>query len=426
MFRPTIVVCLVMAVVACTRDEHGLPTTNDSALLQYRFELVGRGRAYMSAIAEYRFPPRAYIADRTPSINDRGDVAIDLEALSPTRIWKNGEVIGVANTHAGDPISSRTATSINTHGDVAFSVATIGDEKGDGIWLFNASDHQMTLLSSEPFGAFPWAHPRLMDDRSVAFKSFKGSDDATAIAMLPAGSDPDRLITLAASASMHPTSLYARIGTPSFDRFGHAAARVALVSGGTEIRVFRRGEPDVVVAQDRDANPDSGIRGFDDGVALDDVGRVAFIANVNGRRGVYRTGDGGTTRIATEGMNGVLELTYRRPVIGGDGEVAFQGVGTGRRESIWVGDGRTLKTVVTAGDVLPSDLGDALALPEITEFAPDGLVIFRGGIAMNALGDIAFTASLVQSADSGQRINLGTGLFVAHRSRPSPDGGTTR
>jgi hypothetical protein len=188
-----------------------------------------------------------------------------------------------------------------------------------------------------------------------------------------------------------------------------------LVSGGEDIRVFERGAAPIVVAQDRRANPSSPFVTIDNGVAFNDVGQVAFVAKVENRRGVFRTDGTTTTRIATQGEAGIAEIAWFTPALDAAGTVVFKGEDTEGKNAIWVGDGKSLERLVTAGDALPSDKGAALALPEV-ESDPHNRVTFGGAVVMNARGDIAFSASLAQQGASGTT-RLGTGIYVAVRSR---------
>ena len=74
--------------------------------------------------------------------------------------------------------------------------------------------------------------------------------------------------------------------------------------------------------------------------------------------------------------------------------------------AIFVGDGVTLRRVVGKGDLIPSDLGQA----QIGQH--DSSPVFGGGVAINASGDIAFTAALHPPANPGDE--WGTGVYVAH------------
>lgn len=96
------------------------------------------------------------------------------------------------------------------------------------------------------------------------------------------------------------------------------------------------------------------------------------------------------------------------------GLVVFKGEDTQRRNTIWVGDGVTLRRLVTARDALPSDKGSALALPE-TDLDPNNRVVFGGGLAMNARGEIVFSADLAQQAvhEGEDAERLGTGIYKA-------------
>ena len=348
----------------------------------------------------YLVPPGASAKDASPSINDKGDVAIDLiTADDIEHVFVGGKV----RFSGSDPDAAISGTSINEAGDVAFDVWN--GAAGNGVYVYSASTSEATFLSSEPLGAESWG--------DVSHRPSNGK-----IGVRPSGGsnrylgflDADGFTKLAVEKGTSPTSPYRYIFGPEFDRAGHAAAKVQLVAGGNDIRIFTLGANPVVVAQDHDANPASTYASLDNGLGFNDVGQVTFVAKVGAARGVYLTDGTHTTTIASEGAADVAQITYFTPVVNDAGSVAFRGMDTSGNNAIWIGNGKTLAKVVTAGDILPSDKGDAAAIPEVASDATNNTV-FGGGLAINAKGQIAFLAALASS--SSRTTRLGTGFYVA-------------
>lgn len=348
----------------------------------------------------YLVPPGASAKDASPTINDKGDVAIDLiTADDIEHVFAGGKV----RFSGPDPDATISGTSINEAGDVAFDVWN--GATGNGVYTYSAATGAATFLSSEPLGAVSWGN--------VSNRPSNGK-----IGVRPSGGstrylgflDADGFTKLAVENGTSPTSPYSYIFGPEFDRAGRAAAKVQLVAGGNDIRIFTLGAAPIVIVQDHDANPASTYVSLDNGVGFNELGQVTFVAKVGARRGVYLTDGTHTTTIASEGAADVAQITYFTPVVNDAGSVAFRGMDTNGNNAIWTGNGTTLAKVITAGDILPSDQGDAAAIPEVASDATN-TTVFGGGLAINAKGQIAFLAALASS--SRRTTRLGTGFYVA-------------
>jgi hypothetical protein len=377
---------------------------------EYRFELRARSSEDpFDPSGTFALPRGAWIKDITPSLNDRGDVAIDYLAFDGQHhVWKNG----VNLYDVPDPKAVLGGTSINLAGDVAFDV--MGGATGNGIWLHRASTGTTGFFSAEPLGSDSWVNVRLTENGRVGCRA--GAADQRFL-----GYPEEKGFTrIAIEASSNPNSPYKYLFTPSFDDHDHTVAKVWLVSGGNEIRLFTsppqpspdgegvtRGAPVRTLAQDQAANPNSPYTTLDNGPALNNAGQVAFIAKAGARRGVFRTDGTTTVTIAVEGEDGVASIGWFNPVLNDAGIVAFKGESADGKNTIWAGDGARLRKVVTVGDVLPTDSGDASPSPE-TGFDPNNRIAFGGGIRINARGQIVFSASLGR----GEK-RLGTGIYVA-------------
>jgi len=391
-------VTLLFCVACGTADAVG---TAESAFEEgaYRFELRGRSSEDpFDPSGTFALPRGAFIKDATPSLNDAGDVALDYLAFDGhNHIWKNGQnLYDVPDTKA-----VVAGTSINDAGDVAFDV--MGGATGNGIWIHRGG--KTSFFSAEPLGAESWINVTLTENGRVGCRA--GTGDQRFLGY----PDEEGFTRLALEVTASPTSPYKYLFTPSFDDHDHALAKVWLVAGGNELRLFTRGAPARTLVQDQGANPSSPYVQLDNAPALNNVGQIAFIAKVGTRRGVFRTDGTTTSTIALEGENGVASVGWFNPVINDAGTVAFKGESTDGKNTIWAGDATTLRKVVTVGDVLPTDVGAATPSPE-TGYDPNNRIAFGGGIRINARGQIVFSASLGQG-----KKRVGTGVFVATPSR---------
>ena len=371
----------------------------------YRFELKARSTENpFSGAGAYQLPDGAFIKNQTPSINDQGDLVLDFRAFDNLQhVWKNGRIIH----DVPDSKAVIAETSINAAGDVAFDV--MGGESNNGVFVHRAATGQTSFFSAEPLGAESWINVALLDDGRVGCRPGVGGSRALGIV------HPDGFTRLAIESSLHPSSPYEYIFSPRFDRRGNAAVKVMLASGGEQIRLFAPGGGSTLLAEDKAANETSQFSKLDNGLALNGAGQVAFVAKVGAKRAVFRTNGAVTTRIAIEGEGGIGTIAYFNPVLNDAGTVVFKGEDGERRNTIWVGDGDRLERLATAGDSLPSDRGTALALPE-TGADPNNRVVFGGGLAINARGEIVFSAALAQVTEGGST-RLGTGVYVAVPTR---------
>jgi hypothetical protein len=366
--------------------------------VHYRFELRARSSEDpFDPSGTFALPSGAFIKDITPSLNDRGDVAIDYLAFDgKNHVWKNG--VNVYDVPDAKAVIG--GTSINRAGDVGFDV--MGGATGNGIWVHHASTGTTDFFSAEPLGSDSWINVKLTENGRVGCRA--GAADQRFLGY----PDEKGFTRIAIEASANPNSPYKYLFTPSFDDHDHTVAKVWLVSGGNEIRLFTRGAPVRTLVQDQAANAASPYATLDNGPALNNAGQIAFIAKAGTRRGVFRTDGTTTVTIALEGENGVASIGWFNPALDDTGLVAFKGESVDGKNTIWAGNGARLSKVVTVGDVLPTDVGDASPSPE-TGFDPHDRIAFGGGIRMNAQGQIVFSASLGR----GENIRLGTGIYVA-------------
>jgi hypothetical protein len=147
---------------------------------------------------------------------------------------------------------------------------------------------------------------------------------------------------------------------------------------------------------------------FDNGAPINAAGQVAFIATIVGGTRVVRRVDanGLSVTLASAPSATLSSIEFFPPVLNDAGLVAFRGRDGTNRQAIFVADGTGVRTVVTRGDIVPSDLGNAW----IDQNVP-GDSAFSGAVAINANGDLAFAAALTPAGNN--QVEWGTGLYVA-------------
>jgi hypothetical protein len=208
-------------------------------------------------------------------------------------------------------------------------------------------------------------------------------------------------------------SPYDFLFSPSFDNQRRMAgvvrvAPAAPIAQHRQVRVFTSTGSSTQIAVDSTGNAASPFVSIDNFAALSDNGQVAFIATLAGNVRSVQRGDGGSiVEIARVGAGGLTEIESFGPAINASGLVAFRGRDA-NGQAIFVGDGQTLRRVIGKGDSIGSDLGPA----QIGQ--NDSSPVFGGGVAINASGDIAFTAALHPPGNN--QIEWGTGVYIAYAS----------
>src|SRR5690606_17482051 len=127
-----------------------------------------------------------------------------------------------------------------------------------------------------------------------------------------------------------------------------------------------------------------------------------------------------TTRtIATSADPEVSSIDFFAPAVNDEGLVAFRAFDEAGLRAIFVGDGTTLRRVVTEHDLVPTDRGEG----RIDQH--DSSPVFGGSVDINARGDVVFAAALTPTGNN--QIEWGSGIFVAYAEQDpasAPDAST--
>src|SRR5699024_9954629 len=210
--------------------------------------------------------------------------------------------------------------------------------------------------------------------------------------------------------------------TPHGNRAGQIGAKVSTSEDKTteqELRVFNADGTSTVLLANQAVDPDSPYAEFNNGIAVNDEGVVAAVAEraSDGVKVVVRSDGETVTEIAEESADGPIQsIEYFRPDINNEGQVVFRGVGPDG-QGVFVGDGGELQAVAVKGDVVQTDLGTA----QLGQH--DASPVFGGGPTINDHGDVAFAAGVHPKGDNLEE--WGSGVFVAYGgdSEEPPAGG---
>jgi hypothetical protein len=354
----------------------------------------------------FNLPVGAFWANVTPSLDDEGRVAFHLNVVPGSDgkgIWLGGDGEGeiVHLTPNGSFVSGAT---LDGTGRVVWEQTFSSPQ---GIFRYTPGSGALHL-TSQPLGATAWSSPGSDPEGRVGYRATLGSGRAYA------SWDAGVVAIHAAEAGIEPASPYSFLFTPSFGSGGRIAGKVRLGEAGQtgesrpdEIRIFAADGASVLVAVDRDGDPLSPYERFDNSVAMNEHGHVAFIATlVAGGRGVFFWNGAETVTIATHADPEISSIEFFAPSVNALGRVAFRAFDGDGLRAIWAGEGGPLARVVTEHDILPTDLGPA-RVDEHVDTNP----VFGGGPSINRRGDVAFSANL--TPPDNNQIEWGSGIFVA-------------
>lgn len=356
----------------------------------------------------FNLPPGASFNSVTVDMNDAAQVTFRVQVV-PGRdgmsIWFGSDGAGQLVCNAED--NEDALVSDPKLNDAAAIV--YGQVFGtlNGVYACDRTSGGVTRLTAGPLGASGWGTPEINDAGEIGWRAgFSGGNAWVSF--------------LSGAFAIHATEQAIDVGspynflyTPSFDNLRRIAGKVRVAAvvplpEHHQIRLFTSDGSSTLIALDQPgsaASPYASFNGYNS-VAVNDAGQVAFAANlVGGGTAVVRSNGMSTSEIAREGVAGVIDIEFFAPAINADGLVAFRGTDA-NGQAIFVGDGTTLRRVVGSGDLVPSDLGTA----QIGQ--NDSSPVFGGGVAINASGDVAFTAALHPPGDN--QVEWGTGVYVAY------------
>jgi hypothetical protein len=366
-----------------------------------RFQLQARANFTDS----FNLPIGAFWSNVTPRLDDDRRVAFHLNVVPGSDgkgIWLGGGGTG-AIVHTTPDGSFVFDTALDGAGGVVWEQV---DSSPQGLFRYTPGGGAVHV-TSQPIGASGWGSPGADEAGRVGFRASFSGDHAHV-------SWDGAIAFHAVEADLDVGSPYSFLFTPSYGAGRRIASKVRLGAAGQtgnerpdEIRIFAADGSSVLVAADQDADPLSPYAGFDNGVAMNEHGQVAFIATlVAGGRGVFFWDGEDVVTIATVAHPDLSELEFFAPAVSDLGRVAFRAKDAAGLRAIWAGEGGEVRRVVGEHDLLPTDLGPA----RIDEHLPANPV-FGGGPSIDRHGDIAFSANLTPPDDD--QVEWGSGIFVA-------------
>lgn len=367
------------------------------------FELQARS----NIIDGYNLAAGSTFNSATPDLNDAGTVTFRLildGATGNSALWYGAAGAGSAVHQATDDFLI-SDPFIDDLGRVSFEEFDFGVTHGVFVYDPLAGVASVAVPPGGPLGLQGFTDPQINDAGQIGFRADLGGPQSWSADVSGAQSH----------YALEGAGGIGYLFSPRFDGTGGLAGKVRL--GGLEnsrpdeIRRYASDGSYTTLAVDRDSDPGSAFLGFDNGIGLSEDGRAAFVANIDGGRGVYLAHGGSVVPIATTLDPQISGIDFFGPDVNEEGWVVFRAFDGSGLRAIFVGDGVALRRVIGEHDLVPSDLGQA----RIDQH--DTSPVFGGSVAINAGGDVVFHAALTPSADN--QIEWGSGIFVAYAATPA-------
>lgn len=347
-------------------------------------------------------------------INNRGDVAFDVDVLGATEkaaVWlaPKGEEgrIAFRSTVDGRLISD---PGLNNKGDLVFSQFDFGVT--DGIFKYDSNARSTSVI--------------IRPELNQAFSFAAINDIGTVLTrVIDAGGDRNyKLVNGGVSKTIALEGIKDSQGVtlsylfrPVLNNQGFVAAKVRRGERGqvdeTQPDAIRLWKPDgsyEVVAVDIHGQASSLFLAFGNSVGISDAKHVVFTATVSGdKQGIFLFGEGKVKALAIEGQGDLEALEAFAPVVNSKGLVAFRGRLKSGKSAIFTADWNGFKPVVKQGDLIASDVETAKIYDKEDNQG------FVGGLSINDSGFIAFHAGILSK--DGERF-LGQAIYVLSTQTP--------
>ncbi|MEO7432873.1 MAG: choice-of-anchor tandem repeat NxxGxxAF-containing protein [Dokdonella sp.] len=367
----------------------------------------------------FNLPPGSSFNSISADINASAEVAFRVQVVpdadnpgqSRPGVWAGGHGNGSLIYTGPIDASVDNDACLNDSGDIAFTLSDGG--VGNNLYLYDATAGSASAIGTLPVIPNSYGNPCVNEAGDIGFQASFSSGRAFAARI--GGSTA----IYTGDAGTSPGSPYTYLYTPSFNRTGIIAAKVATSSDQftkVEIRTFASDGTSQLVLANASTDAQSPYSRFDNSLALSDNGIIAVVATrvSDNRRVVVRSDGITTTEIAAVDPAGtVRELDSFAPAINDSGWVAFRAKDAAG-QAIYVGDGSALVRVIGNADAVATDLGlGQLGQNNATD------PVFAGKPSINANGDIAFVAGVYPQGDN--QTEWGSGVFVAYATNAAQD-----
>lgn len=358
----------------------------------------------------YSMPEMSFIVNPQPSLNNRGDVVfkvLSADGQMAAGVWMKrfddpkGKIYYQAESEMvlSDPI-------LNQAGVTTFAVSDMAGTEGVFTYDLN-SDVLVKVIKPNKNIQF-YTYPKLIGKNDVYFRITDKENNRAFIRY------DGKMNTIAEEGSSINSKSTSYLFKPSINEAGDVVYKRRIGKIGEwaernpdEILLMKntaKGRESVSIAQDVDMDVTSIYKSFTNTVGLSENGDVAFISDiVTGGRGVFLVKEGKHILIANDKETDISEIEMFEPKVNRNAQVVFRAKDSRGLRSIFIGDGNRLVKLISEGDLINTDRGEAKILQNT--LYPG----FTGGVDFNDKGQILFSALLV---DKKTNKEWGTGVFL--------------
>lgn len=350
----------------------------------------------------YNLPPMSFLSNTSPVINNRGDVSFKLMAFNGENtqgLWlKRGSDESGKIVYSTDETKFVTDPSLNDFGVVAFN--TYDDFSSDGIFTFNGDTSEVAqVLKPLNDEIAYYTYPQVLTNGKVYFR---GTDQENTRTYFQYDGALKSVITEGGSAYGQKSSYLFK---PYLNDTGAMAFKRRIgekgqwdESNGDEILLLKpngNSYDSIVVARDKDMDPNSMFRGFTNSASLSKNNMVAFTAILeDGTKALIRYKEGQLKNLVIEKADNISEIEMFSPKINEQGQVLFRAKDKEGKRGIYLADSKEVRKIVGEGDEVMTDLGmgKILSNPNFPGFG--------GDVDMNDHGEIVFYCLVVGAKDN--------------------------
>lgn len=350
----------------------------------------------------FNLPPMSFLSNTSPEINNRGDITFKLMAFNGENnqgIWvklgseESGKII-----YTAPDMRFITEPNLNDQGKIAFNLYDEGIT--DGVFVLNTDTTNVEhVLKPESDDIAFYTYPQVLTNGKIYFR---GTNQENARTFYQYDGSLKTIIAEGTSAYGQKSSYLFK---PYMNDFGSMVFKRRLgetgewdESNGDEILLLKANGvsyDSIVVAKDKDSDPQSMFKGFTNSASLSKNGMVAFTAFLeDSTKAIILYKDGVSKNLARENADDISEIELFSPKINEQGQILFRAKNMDGKRGLYVADAAGVKRIVGEGDEVMTDLGvgKILSNPNYPGFG--------GEVDMNDHGEIVFYCLVVGAKDN--------------------------
>lgn len=351
----------------------------------------------------YNLPDMSFLSNTSPVINNRGDVSFKLMSFGNENsqgIWlKRGSDESGKIVYTAPDMRFLTDPSLNDAGKIAFNLYDEGVT--DGVFVYDADSGEVDhALKPESDEIAYYTYSQVLTNGKIYFR---GTSQENARTFYQFDGTLKPIIAEGVSAFGQKSSYLFKpfmndTGAMSFKRrIGESGEWDE--SNGDEILLLKPtsagGYESVVIARDRDMDPDSVFLGFTNSNSLSKSGMVAFTAILqDNSKALILYRDGILRNLVIEKADDISEIEMFSPKVNDQGQVLFRAKDQEGKRGLYLADVSGMKKIIGEGDTVMTDLGEGKILSN------PNFPGFGGEVDMNDQGEIVFYCLVVSARDN--------------------------